>query len=179
MRLDLGRIRTPHTVFDRVYPVEGFGGADEAYRVVEPVRLHLDIHKDGPRFRLDGRVQTMLELSCGRCLEPFLWPIDAAFDLNYHPQSDNTGEGEVEVGPEDLSAAFYENDEIDLGQLMREQFYLSLPMKPLCTPECKGLCAVCGTNLNRGACTCAREWEDPRLAGLKALTTKHTERGGE
>ena len=52
---------------------------------------------------------------------------------------------------------------------MGEQFVLSLPMKPLCRHECKGLCAVCGTNLNRGACDCKRDWEDPRLAPLKAL----------
>jgi uncharacterized protein len=68
-----------------------------------------------------------------------------------------------------LTTAFYEHDEIDLGHLMREQFYLALPMKPLCADTCKGLCAVCGTNRNRGTCTCDPQWEDPRLAALKAL----------
>jgi uncharacterized protein len=52
---------------------------------------------------------------------------------------------------------------------MREQFYLALPMKPLCSEGCKGLCAMCGTNLNKGSCDCKREWEDPRLAALKEL----------
>ena len=50
-----------------------------------------------------------------------------------------------------------------------EQFLLALPMKPLCSEGCKGLCTICGTNLNRGACDCKREWEDPRLAALKVL----------
>jgi len=68
-----------------------------------------------------------------------------------------------------MTTAFYENDEIDLAQLMREQFYLSLPMKPLCRADCQGLCVVCGTNLNRAMCDCKREWDDPRLAPLKAL----------
>jgi uncharacterized protein len=66
------------------------------------------------------------------------------------------------------STAFW-NDEIDLGQLMKEQFYLALPMKPLCRDECRGLCALCGANLNRGTCGCVAAWEDPRFAALRAL----------
>jgi uncharacterized protein len=52
---------------------------------------------------------------------------------------------------------------------MREQFYLALPMKPLCRDDCRGLCGVCGTNLNHVMCGCKREWDDPRFAVLKAL----------
>jgi uncharacterized protein len=168
MLLDLSKIRTPHLPVDEVYPPDRFGAAD-VYRLAEPVRLHLDVHKTDDRFRLEGRVQTVLELQCSRCLEPFLWPVDATFDLVYHPQSANVGEGEREVEEDDLSTAFYDDDQIDLGQLMREQFYLALPMKPLCADDCRGLCPVCGTNLNRGVCDCKTDWEDPRLAALKAL----------
>ena len=52
---------------------------------------------------------------------------------------------------------------------MREQFYLALPMKPLCGNDCKGLCPTCGTNWNKGTCDCSNQSEDPRLAALKAL----------
>jgi uncharacterized protein len=95
--------------------------------------------------------------------------VDAGFDLRYQPHALNTGSDEREIEEDDLSTAFYENDEIDLGQLMREQFYLSVPMKPLCQDDCRGLCPVCGTNLNRGTCECKRDWADPRLAVLKNL----------
>ena len=61
----------------------------------------------------------------------------------------------------------------DLEQLMREQFYLALPMKPLCREDCQGLCVVCGANLNRATCDCKLEWDDPRLAALKELKTKN------
>jgi uncharacterized protein len=169
MLLDLGKIRTPHVAIDEVYAPDQFRTTDDVYRIAEPVRLHIDIQKTGERFRLAGRVETVLELPCSRCLEPFLSPVDAAFDLVYHPQAANVGEGELEVEDEDLSTAFYENQQIDLGQLMREQFYLALPMKPLCADDCRGLCPVCGTNLNRGACQCTTGWEDPRLAALKTL----------
>ena len=52
---------------------------------------------------------------------------------------------------------------------MREQFYLALPMKPLCRDACKGLCPHCGTNLNASSCDCAPAWQDPRLAALREL----------
>ena len=135
--------------------------------------LAFDIFKDNDQFHLVGSVRTTLEMPCGRCLEPFTMPIDQAFDLRYQPHARNTGEGEREIEDDDLTTAFYENDEIDLGQLMREQFYLALPMKPLCREACAGLCPVCGTNLNRDTCTCKREWEDPRFAALKKLKTEN------
>ena len=53
--------------------------------------------------------------------------------------------------------------------LLREQFYLALPMKPLCREECQGLCPQCGVNRNVEACQCSTRWDDPRLAALKAL----------
>ena len=109
----------------------------------------------------------MLELACSRCLEPFELPVDASFDVRYLPQSENTGD-EREVEEDDLSDAFYRDEQIDLGQLMEEQFYLALPMKPLCREDCKGLCASCGTNLNEATCDCQVRWEDPRLAGLES-----------
>jgi uncharacterized protein len=168
LSLNLNKIRTAQERFEQVYTPEQFG-PEQDFRVVEPISLAFDIFKDKEQFRLVGRVQTRLELACGRCLEPYTLPVDQTFDLRYQPHAQNTGEGEREIEEDDLTTAFYENDEIDLGQLMREQFYLALPMKPLCAADCKGLCPVCGTNLNRATCDCKRDWEDPRLAALKTL----------
>jgi uncharacterized protein len=173
MRLDLRKIRTARERYENVYEPGAFKAERESFQVVAPVSLTFDILKDQQQFQLVGEVKTRLELPCSRCLEPFAWPVDGRFDLRYQPRAQNTGEGEKEIEEDDLSTAFYEDDEIDLSQLMREQFYLSLPMKPLCRDECQGLCPVCGTNLNRGTCTCKSEWEDPRLAVLKQLKDVH------
>jgi uncharacterized protein len=167
--LNLARIRTPHEHFEEVYQPATFAADGESFTVAAPVKLSFDLYKDKDQFRLDGRVETTLELPCSRCLEPFTLPIDQAFDLRYQPHSSNTGEGEREIEEDDLTTAFYDNEEIDLGQLMREQFYLALPMKPLCRDDCRGLCPVCGANLNRETCDCKPAWEDPRLAALKSL----------
>jgi uncharacterized protein len=169
MRLDLSQVRTGREHYEKVYDPGVFSADREAFQVVAPVALSFDILKDKEQFHLTGTVRTTLELPCSRCLEPFRSPVDASFDLRYQPHALNTGSDEREIEEDDLSTAFYENDEIDLGQLMREQFYLSVPMKPLCQDDCRGLCPVCGTNLNRGTCECKRDWVDPRLAVLKNL----------
>ena len=122
-----------------------------------------------------GNVGTELELDCSRCLEPFSLPIDFAFDQRYLPMSEASTAAEREVPEEDLQTSYYREDAIDLNELMREQFYLVLPMKPLCREDCHGLCPVCGTNLNRGTCACPREWEDPRMAVLRKLRDAHHE----
>src|SRR4051812_12170337 len=177
MRLDLGKIRTPHEHFELVYPPEAFAApgrnVDDDFKVSSPVRLAFEIHKDKSAFRLVGRTETTLEVPCSRCLEPITVPVNTQFDLRYQPHSANTGEGEHEIEEDDLTTAFYQNDEIDLEQLMREQFYLALPMKPLCNEDCQGLCSSCGTNLNRGTCDCKQEWPDPRLAALKELRSRN------
>jgi uncharacterized protein len=171
MILDLSTIRQPETTLSRRFEPKDFEGRFSEFRVGAPVALDAKVLKDRDRFRLIGTVTTVLELACSRCLEPFELPIDAAFDVRYLPQSENTGE-EREVEEDDLAVAFYRDEAIDLGQLLEEQFYLALPMKPLCRDDCKGLCPNCGVNLNQQTCDCQVRWEDPRLAGLKALMNR-------
>jgi uncharacterized protein len=170
-----GTLRDEHV--DRTFQPAEFPAsivADEEYRVVAPVHLVMDVHKDGDAYRVTGRVSTRLQLECGRCLEAFEVPVDSPFELRYVPHTENAGEAEREVEEDDLTTAFYRDESLDLGELMHEQFVLALPMKPLCDQACKGLCPHCGTNLNRGACDCAPTWEDPRLAALKELLPNTT-----
>jgi uncharacterized protein len=169
MQLDLTLFRQPINYFVRTLPPGEVGGEDEAYRVTAPVDVDLQIQKEKDRFRLTGTARTCLELACSRCLESFEFPFDGAFDLRYVPVSELVHDAEHEVGGEDLDTGFYEDDQIDLNVLLREQFYLALPMKPLCKDSCRGLCARCGRNLNRERCQCTSTWEDPRLAPLKTL----------
>lgn len=165
-----GTLRDEHV--DRTFQPAEFPAsivADEEYRVVAPVHLVMDVHKDGDAYRVTGRVATRLQLECGRCLEAFEIPVDSPFELRYVPHVENAGEGEREVEEDDLTTAFYKDESLDLGELMHEQFVLALPMKPLCDAACKGLCPQCGTNLNKDTCECKPAWTDPRLAALKGI----------
>jgi uncharacterized protein len=169
MLLDLSRLRTGVDRVERRFGPSDFGAPDEDFRIVAPVDLRVDVQKDANKVRLVGRVATSLELACGRCLEPFAIPVDAEFDSIFLPATENVGPDEDEVNADDLGVSFYKDDAIDLGELIREQFYLALPMKPLCSADCRGLCPICGVNRNREACTCQAEWVDPRLEALKRL----------
>jgi uncharacterized protein len=142
---------------------------EDDYRVTAPVVLDAATSKDKENVHIVGRIKTTIELMCSRCLEPFAVPVDAAFDLLYLPAAEAPDGEEVEVEEEDINAAFYRDGVIDLGEMIHEQLYLGLPMKPLCREDCKGICPICGTNRNTTTCSCEVRWEDPRLAGLKAL----------
>jgi uncharacterized protein len=173
MQLELTRYRQPLTHFDRTFSPEDVAQPGDSYAIVAPVALEFDLHKDKEKFRLEGRTSTELELACSRCLEPFRLPVDAAFDLRYLPASAMSGESEAEIADDDLETSYYRDDRIDLNELLREQFYLALPMKPLCGEGCRGLCPQCGANLNLAPCGCSPDWTDPRLAALKAIGRDH------
>jgi len=180
MRLELSQIRQPETNYEKVFQPADLAAAEDYYRVTAPVALRMVIHKDKDRFRLVGTVKTELELQCSRCLEPFKLPVDREFDLRFlpagtaEPASDSDDE-EIEVEEDDVSLTFYRDEQIDLNDLLREQFYLALPMKPLCRIDCKGICPQCGTNRNTAPCDCNPHWEDDRMAGLKALLKRAAE----
>jgi uncharacterized protein len=175
LQLNVGRMRGTHDHIERHFEASVFPREDdEAFRIVTPVEIAFEVIKDGERVRLVGDVVSTLELTCSRCLEPYGCPVHADFDLQYVPQVFNQGEGELEVGAADLATSFYEDDIIGLDHLVREQFYLALPMKPLCRDDCQGLCPQCGSNLNVGRCVCVAEWEDPRLAVLKTIIKRES-----
>src|SRR5688572_6534465 len=177
MRLELSHIRQPETEFKKVFQPAELASRDEEYRVTAPVDLRMVIHKDQDRFRLVGTVKTELELDCSRCLEPFKLPVDREFDLRFLPagaaEPETDDDEETEVEDDDVAITFYRDEQIDLNELLREQFYLALPMKPLCSAGCKGICPQCGTNRNTVPCDCNPQWEDTRMAGLKTLLKRN------
>jgi uncharacterized protein len=178
MLLDLSRLRDgAEERVARTWPVSALEGTED-FTVAEPVSFEAVVRKDKQTYRLVGRAVTTLELTCSRCTEPFRVPVNAAFDLRYLPHRENVSPGKHdkrdphdghEIQEDDLGTAYYRDETIDLGDLVREQLYLALPMKPLCSDSCRGLCPQCGTNLNRGTCDCRSEWQDPRFEKLKAL----------
>lgn len=109
-------------------------------------------------FRADARL--MLDTVCDRCAEPvcreLVIPMDCVLvtGLNEEDNADF-------ILVEDLH--------FDLDGLVRENIFLSLPSRILCSPDCRGLCPICGANLNSGACSCKKP-VDPRLAVLAGLS---------
>ena len=191
MLLDLNKLHGQREHVERTLPPSVFEPRDPDYRVGSPVEVTLDVVRSGDgAFAVSGTARTRLELECGRCLDPFELPFDAAFELRYVPepkhavpaQAGSAGADKAaddddgrELGEDDLATAFYRDGMLDVVELLREQFQLALPMKPLCSEACRGLCPECGTNRNRNECACAPAWEDPRLAPLKNLLSRSKE----
>ncbi|HEY7791601.1 MAG TPA: DUF177 domain-containing protein [Vicinamibacterales bacterium] len=177
MQLNLKQIHgtRAHEHISRHYEASALQAPDDAYTIKAPVDLTFDLEKDRDNYHLVGQATTTLELFCGRCLESFSLPVRAPFDLRYLPHREDAGGDEREIEDDDLSTTYYDDETIDLGQLIREQLYLALPMKPLCDEDCQGLCPACGTNLNRERCGCDPKWEDPRLAALRTVIKKDSD----
>ena len=169
MLLDLSRLRGDVEHLDRRYEAGAFTLGDEDFRLVSPAHLVGDVRPDKRRIRLTGRLEATLECDCSRCLEPFRVPVSAPIDTLFLPADANVGVDEREVREDDLGVSYYREESIDLGEVMREQFILALPMKPVCSEECRGLCPVCGVNRNREDCGGHEGWVDPRLEPLRKL----------
>ena len=154
----------------------------EDFAVKGPVHVEGDVERgSGESYHLRAQVRGTVVLTCARCAEPFELAVETPVDLTFVPaeseragvradasSGDDDDDGR-EMAEDDPALVVYDEPRIDLAQVAREQLYLAVPMKPLCQPDCQGLCPHCGINRNLGTCTCENRWEDPRLAGLKSL----------
>jgi uncharacterized protein len=103
-----------------------------------------------------GHLSARLGVDCSRCLERFAFPVEQALDLFYLPRLlQQEEEEDVELDDRELVVAYYSAGRIDLGEALREQLFLALPMKRLCRDDCRGLCPTCGANRNQKDCGCA------------------------
>jgi uncharacterized protein len=143
--------------------------SDPAWRLES---VALEVEADGTDVFVRGRLSATMPLTCGRCVEAFAGRVDADIDVRLVPRA--AAIDSVELGADDLDVDFYDDDQLDLGRVVENETTLALPMKPLCRPDCRGLCAVCGANRNVVACACAQRPPDPRLAVLRDLAARHT-----
>ncbi len=138
-------------------------------RLLSPVRAKLRIDKVGSEVLARGELVSDIELQCSRCLASFSKDVSINVNVVYHPLEELTGEEKHEIKEDELDMGFYKGDELDIHDLVQEQIMLSVPMKPLCKENCRGLCPRCGADLNVTGCTCEQREPDPRLAVLKKL----------
>src|SRR5262249_54684501 len=124
---------------------------------------------EGTEIRITGELETKLELSCARCLEPVTEEVHRSFDLFYSPLPKNAKPEEGRLKDDDADVGFYQGDGLFLADVLSEQVLLAVPMKAICRSDCRGLCASCGANLNHEECRCETHGVDARLAPLARL----------
>jgi uncharacterized protein len=149
---------------------------EETFSLAPAGRLDCRVDKvDGVSVHVRGCLKAALEMICSRCLEPFPFPVDQELDLFYLPHAQDAAseeeEVEVELKDRDMVVAYYQGETLDLGDMIREQFFLAAPVKPLCRESCKGRCPSCGANRNEAACACPPlpSDADVRLLELKKI----------
>lgn len=133
----------------RKVSLDNFEFRHQEIEIPEPINLDLDIYNTGDSFVFTGSLQGNIRLECSRCLEPFALTID------------------IELKTEIEKSEIDNLEQVDLTPVIKENILLAIPIKPLCSEDCQGLCPRCGQNLNKGQCDCDPESVDPRLAKLK------------
>ncbi len=118
---------------------------------------------------VSGHVATRMEIACDRCLETTVLPLEADFSLLYRPAFLSPEQREIAVEESEAEVGFYEGEGLDLGDVLREEILLLLPMQRVCREDCKGICPVCGQNRNQVDCQCHQELADDRWADLRNL----------
>ncbi len=117
-----------------------------------------------------GRIITPAKNTCSRCAEHFEDKMDILFE--YIISMEEVRDKEIELKAEDLEFDFLHGNELDIGQIICEQVSLNLPVQPLCSEDCLGLCKKCGKNLNIKKCNCENEIIDIRFEKLKDFQVK-------
>lgn len=138
---------------------------NENFSFKDSITLDIAVSYTGKALNLKGCFKTKIELPCSRCLKSFIYQLENDFQEKFQHVS---SESEEEPQNED----FFRGEVFNLKGILREVILLALPLKPVCSSNCKGLCQICGQNLNISNCKCEVIDVDPRLEVLKQLLEK-------
>ncbi len=138
--------------------------------LLRPLNVDLEIHKRPDHIRIEGTIETVLQVACHRCLKTFPWPLQEKIDLFLMEEEPSLQEeDEMELDAEELEYEFFDGEIIAIDQLIVEQIFLALPYKILCKENCSGLCPGCGMNLNEESCQCDRKGKRSPFAKLEVV----------
>lgn len=133
-------------------------GYPDVVDFLEPVKLEGTLTYMDNSIMLEGKGIAILQLPCDRCLMPV--SVKVHFKLSEKFNSTGSKEEETEL---------FNGDCIELDQVVKRNLLASLPMKILCRQDCKGLCSICGKDLNEGDCNCDTTYINPKFESLRSL----------
>ena len=142
----------------------GISDADAECSFDRPFEMKVELSNVKGMIRVKGRVRTVYEAYCARCLKPVRVPLDAGLD-----------DGFVQIGAlgpvsaEDAEVYEYSDKQIDIGLAIRNAVLLDIPIRHLCDEGCMSICQICGKDLNEGGCGCGGPSGDIRMDALKAF----------
>ena len=139
----------------------------EEFNFSEPFKAEGVIVNNSKALELDMTVSGKASVHCARCGKPLT--VDICFPVR------ETLVREGEENPEDEDIILYSGKEIELDDVIVSNFLMNVPVKYLCREDCKGLCSVCGADLNEGDCGCHKDDMDPRWEKLAEIMKSMTD----
>lgn len=161
MRISIDDIKAIVGKTKEIDLTEDFCSEDFDFQLLAPLHFKAKAENKGEYILLEGVITTVADLHCDACLAPVKFPVEAEFREAYalnHSVIDEEGEMDIHA---------FDGGELLIDSELAASVLFSLPMRVLCREDCRGLCPLCGQNLNEGKCVCAEEQIDPRLAVLK------------
>lgn len=110
--------------------------------------------------------------TCDRCLEEYEFKINLPLNIVLLPAGEGGRKNEDEGKSGKIELMFYEGDRFDLSEMIKELVLLNLPMKHICSDDCRGICPSCGKNLNQGKCACKKTTSDSKWEALKGWSKR-------
>ncbi|MFA7467076.1 MAG: DUF177 domain-containing protein [Desulfotomaculaceae bacterium] len=135
----------------------------EDIKFAQEVEYRLSLTNADDAIVIDGMINVDLLVQCNRCLDSFVYPMEAHFQETYCDSNFS------QPGGKQPDWVPFSGDQIDIAPEVTQTILVNLPMRFICRADCRGLCSVCGADLNNNQCQCTRDELDPRLAKLKDL----------
>jgi uncharacterized protein len=166
--------------FDESLPPGAIEYGDEATQVsplavqgqAEVLKEHRGPKEIVPDIRTRAHWSGVFEVPCARCLDPVRHDLSGDFDLLFRPLGVDAGPADRALGAPETEIGYYQEGGLVIEDVLREQVLLTLPVRTLCRPDCKGLCPRCGRNLNAERCSCEAAPADERWSALSDLRSR-------
>ena len=160
MKIAVPSLRRGRHALESAVPPSAYGEwiAGSGLEVRGTISVKAMVHKIQEELLVAAEVTAVVRAACARCLEEFEMPLVATFEALYVPfsQMDMTGPASHRAEGESQRVLYYSGGEVDLGEQVVEALSLAVPMKPLCSSDCRGICPTCGANLNEAECNCSK-----------------------
>lgn len=129
--------------------------------------------KNDNQVEMHGSIHANLKITCDRCLQQFSYPLATQYHIVFETNGvENWQLKEMECSVEELDTILLNEPVIDVNDILRQQVLLAIPTKQLCSDGCKGLCNVCGVDLNTQNCGCEKDVTHSPFAVLARLKAK-------
>lgn len=169
MKIRLDKVRSEPFAWEEELQVEAAALARSELVALSPVAVEGVVERADPGFRLRARVRYQRSLLCDRCLRTFAEPVDEELETLLVEAGGSQETGERQLSGDEFGVQAVAGEEFDSAELVLEQLQLGMPAKPLCRPDCAGICPACGADLANEPCRCAAPAADPRWQALAAL----------